>query len=58
MFFLKPNNNTFKREIYSRDHSINFDHSDSIGNITGFSRKLFFPGQIHLSDLPVNVVKD
>lgn len=58
VFSLKPNNNTLKCELYSRDNYISFAHPDSIGNLLGFSsKKLLPPGQVHTSDLPVNIVK-
>lgn len=57
VFSLKPNNNTLKCEIYSSDLYINFVPSDSIGSILGFSKKLLPPGEVHSSDLPVNIVK-
>lgn len=57
VFSLKPNNNTLKCEIYSRDHCISFVQPDSIGKLLGFSNKLLAPGKVHTSDLPVNIVK-
>lgn len=56
-FTLKPNNNTLKCEIYSDTYSVDFQPSDSIGDILGFSKKLLKPKTIHNSDLPVNIIK-
>lgn len=56
-FYLKPNNNTLKCEIFHRTHAIDFTPKDSLGKLLGFSARILKPGIVHESDLPVNIVK-
>lgn len=57
VFSLKANNNTLKCEIYSEKYSIDFQPEDSIAEILGFSAGILEPKRLHISDLPVNVIK-
>lgn len=57
VFSLKPNDNTLKCEIYSDFYSVDFTPLDSIGQILGFSRRVLQAGQLHSSDLPVDIIK-
>lgn len=56
-FFLRPNNNTLKCEIFHRNYSIDFTKNNSLGPLLGFSKKILAPGIIHESDLPVRIIK-
>ena len=56
-FFLRPNSNTLKCEIFHRDYDIDFRAANSLGKLLGFSPRILKAGQIHESDLPVNIVK-
>lgn len=53
---LCANNNTLKCEIIST-HEINFNKSDSIGRMLGFSRKKLKPDVKYTSDLDVQIIK-
>lgn len=53
---LTANNNTLKSELYSI-FDINFKPQDSIGHILGFSRRKLEAKKLHISDLPVNIIK-
>lgn len=53
---LKPNNNTLKCVIKSI-FKIDFTPKNTIGRILGFSSRKLSPGQIHESDIPVQIVK-
>lgn len=55
-FSLKANNNTLKAEI-SCNKSINFDKEHTIGPMLGFGSKSLNPGETHISDLPVNILR-
>lgn len=55
-FELRPNNNTLCSEIKS-DCTINFEPSDSIARLLGFNNKSLTPNKIHISDLPVRILK-
>lgn len=57
LFFLRPNRNTLKSEIYHKDFAIDFSKDNSIGKLLGFSKIILPPNQIHESDIPVNIVK-
>lgn len=57
VFSLKPNNNTLKCEIYSELFDVDFNPTDSIGKILGFSKQLLKVGDYHSSDLPVDIIK-
>lgn len=57
IFYLKPNNNTLKCEIFHRDFNINFKYGNRLGNLLGFSERVLEAGKVHVSDLPVNIVK-
>ena len=53
---LKPNNNTLQCEIKSI-HEINFQPSDSIAKLLGFSNKILEANKLHTSDLPVEIIQ-
>lgn len=57
LFYLKPNNNTLKCEIFHRKFDIDFKPKDSLAKLLGFSHKVLKAGKVHKSDLPVNIVK-
>lgn len=54
---MKPNNNTLKCEIFSELYWVDFQRSDSIAHILGFSKQLLPPNILHSSDLPVKIIK-
>lgn len=53
---LKPNNNTLCSEIKS-NREINFEPSDSIGRLLGFTPRILPANITHKSDLPVTILK-
>jgi len=53
---LKPNNNTLQCEIKSV-YEINFQPSDSIAKLLGFSNKILESNKLHTSDLPVEIIQ-
>lgn len=57
IFFLRPNNNTQKCEIFHKTKFIDFSGEDSLGSLLGFSKSILTPGEVHESDLPVNIIK-
>lgn len=56
-FFLRPNNNTLKCEIFHEKYNIDFRPKDSIGALLGFSSRVLQAGQVHESDLSVDIIK-
>lgn len=56
-FFLQPNNNTLKCEIFHPTFDIDFRPENSLADLLGFSHRLLKAGEVHKSDLPVNIVK-
>lgn len=56
-FYLRPNNNTLKCEIFSREHAIDFQLNNNLGEVLGFSNRVLEPNILHCSDLPVNIIK-
>lgn len=54
---LKPNNNTLKCDVSSDFYEIDFQPSDSIGKLLGFSKRILSSKKLHESDLPVNIIK-
>ncbi len=57
IFYLKPNNNTLKCEIFHRDFDIQFETESPLAKLLGFSKHSYAAGEVHESDLPVNIVK-
>jgi len=58
LFFLRPNNNTLKCELFFRDYDIDFRRGyTKLANLLGFSPGLLAAGKVHASDLPVNIIK-
>lgn len=53
---LKPNNNTLCSEIKC-NRNINFEPSDSIGRLLGFTPRILQANITHKSDLPVTILK-
>lgn len=53
---IKSNNNTLKSSIKGSE-IINFNESNSIGSLLGFSQRSLTPNINHNSDLPVNIIK-
>lgn len=56
-FTLKPNNNTLKCELYSDTFDIDFNPSDCIRKILGFSKNYLKAGKQYSSDLSVDIIK-
>lgn len=53
---LKANNNTLKCEIKGL-FNINFEKERSIGSLLGFTKRTLQPNIVHVSDIPVNIIK-
>jgi hypothetical protein len=53
---IKPNNNTLRSEIKS-NRDIDFTLIDSIGRTLGFNRRILEANKVHISDLPVTIIK-
>lgn len=56
MLQIRANNNTLKCEIYS-EQQIDFEKSNSISKLLGFSQRKLEPNIWHSSDLPVDINK-
>lgn len=56
MFSLKANNNTLKSEIKC-GRKIFFDRDNTIAPVLGFKKKELEAGKLHVSDLPINIMK-
>lgn len=54
-FSLEANNNTLKCEINSK-FDVDFNISNSIGTLLGYSPKLYKANKIHESDLPIKII--
>lgn len=53
---IRPNNNTLRSEIKS-NREVNFKLKDSIGQLLGFTSRVLEANKIHISDLPVSILK-
>lgn len=53
---IRPNNNTLRSEIKC-NYDIDFEQKDSIGKLLGFARRILPANEIHISDLPVAILK-
>jgi hypothetical protein len=54
---LKPNNNTLKCELFTKNLMVDFRPDDSLHDLLGFSKKILVNGEQHHSDLPVKIIK-
>lgn len=55
-FHLKANNNTLRCEMKC-DRAIDFEASNSIGRVLGFSPKILAANVLHKSDIPISIIK-
>lgn len=53
---IKANKSTLQCEIYSDTYLVDFASPGSIGRFLGFSERLLDKGQLHVSDLPINIL--
>ena len=53
---LQPNNNTL-RSVINCSHSINFESTDSIGQLLGFTQRVLEANVTHESDVPVTILR-